>query len=248
MRSEPWLFVTDLEGTLALFTREYMAQFQYPSVWQALAYALGPECFKREQDLTATWDRLRKHVQNDVRFRYRQFVDATARIHQEHRLTERLFSGVLESIPWIDGIEEAFAEIAESNGSIAIVTGGFANHAEHVPGRDYVRAIKAGCRYFFDERGALASWRSDNCDTHGKVAAIEAIIAKGRIAPYRCVFVGDGRNDTHIAKHVAGQGGLSIALNACDELKAVASIAIESPDYRTILDPAFKHLDKISIP
>jgi len=247
MRPEQWLFVTDLEGTLALFTREYMAQFQYPSVWQALAYALGPECFKREQDLTARWDHLRKQDQNKARFRYRQFVDATARIHQAHGLTTNLFDGVLDSIPWIDGIAETFDAITDSNGVIAILTGGFANHAERVPGRGSVRAIKAGCRYFFDERGTLASWKSDNCDTHGKVSAIEAMIANYRIDPHRCVFAGDGRNDTHIAKHVAEQGGLSIALNARDELKAVATVAIDSPDYRTLLDPTFKHLNKVSI-
>jgi phosphoserine phosphatase len=219
----------DLEGTLSLITKAY---YKYPSVWPALAERLGPDCWKEENDLTDKWNAQLKDPKLQPRMTYVEYMDRTIRLHQKYSLTEQLFAEVLNGIPWIDGIEETFTELSRHGHIIAIITGGFVNQAERVPGRQHVNYIRGACTYHFDSSGRLARWDLKEYDVQGKVAVINELCAKHGLDPKKdTMHVGDGKNDVYIAKAV----GRSIALNAMPELREVATHVIDATDLRAIL-------------
>lgn len=221
MGKKRWLFASDLEGTLALFTHNH----KYPSVWPMLAEALGPECMKEENDLTDLWNA--KRIQT-----YTEYMQRTIEIHKQYGLTQEVFERVLAGVPWITGIEETFKDIKEDGGMIAIVTGGFVNQAERVPGRTSVDFMRGACKYLFDQTGTLGSWDLFEYDWKGKVATIKDICDRhGLDITQDVVFVGDGKNDVHIAEAV----GHSIAINAHPELRAKATVCVETSDFRAVL-------------
>ena len=62
-------------------------------------------------------------------------------------------------------------------------------------------------------------------DEAGKVDLMRLIAKEHGIKDEHCVFIGDGKNDVHLAQAV----GFSIAFNAQVELKRVSTIVIDQP-------------------
>jgi len=217
----------DLEGTLALISH---GKYKYPSVWPMIAEALGPECKAEEDRLVDLWDKERKKpVQTKT---YAMFVEESIRNHQKYGLTKELFDKTLNQIPWINGISETFKTLKEKNRLIVIITGGFANHAERMPGREYIDYIKGACTYFFSTKGNIERYDCKEYDWQGKVAVIEEICNRhGLDVKKHTTYTGDGKNDPPIAQAV----GISIALNACPELQKVATHSINTATLTDIL-------------
>ena len=93
----------------------------------------------------------------------------------------------------------------------------------------------AACEYFWDGDGKLLHWNLLPCDYEGKADFMKLIMKEHGLKPEQCAFVGDGKNDVHLAKAV----GLSIAFNAAEELQKVSTFSVNQPkgkeDFREIL-------------
>lgn len=221
MDDQKWLLGIDLEGTLAMHNQAY----RYPSVWPVLAETLGTACMSEEDAVTDCWNR--GEIES-----YRRYMELTIALHRKYGLTRDIFERVIEAVPWINGIPETFAEVRRRKGQIAIITGGFANHAERVPGREYVSTILAACKYHFDPSGELTAWDLADYEGAGKVAALERLAEPLGLDLKRDVcFVTDGKNDVPVARAVPR----TIALNAHQDLREATSIHVDATDLCAIL-------------
>ncbi|MFH0961396.1 MAG: hypothetical protein V1820_01800 [archaeon] len=231
----PRIYAFDSEGTL---TTHASAQGRYPSDWPLIANALGPACLAEEDALTARWNEQQRTGELLVGS-YIDFMRQTIEIHRMHGLTEEVFAGVLASVPFIGGVEETFRGIKEANpeNRIAIISGGFENRLERLPGISYVDEIRAACKYRFDpETGLLCGWDLKEYDYAGKVTSLREIAKKyGIPLPDGGCFTGDGRNDSKIMEAVSHR----IALNAHPELvqrvKELGGVSVETNNLRDVL-------------
>ena len=217
----------DLEGTLALIPQ---GRYKHPSIWPMLAEALGPDAKAEEERIVTLLDNER--LKPNSKHTYLELLEYSFKYHKKYGLTKDLFERVINSVKWIKGIPETFRALKERNRLIVIITGGFANHAERVPGKEYVDHIKGSCRYFFDADGQLERAEVNNYDGMGKVAVIEEICKMhGLDAKKHATSVSDGKNDLPIAQAV----GISIALNACPELQNAATYSVNTTTLTDVL-------------
>ncbi|MFH1637529.1 MAG: HAD family hydrolase [Candidatus Woesearchaeota archaeon] len=213
------LIAFDLEGTLADIRAYSGGKHESPSIWPIIADEI--KATEEENRVNKMWKEGKFET-------YIDYMEATIVVHKDYGLTEEIFKGIIDKIPWINGIEETFDELRRSDYKIMIVSGGFRNHAERIPSKpDY---IFAGCDYIFKE-GKLDSWELIESDWQGKIECMDRIIGKLSIIREDCCFVGDGKNDVKIAQYC----GNSIAINACEELKKAAKYSIDTKDLRDIL-------------
>jgi phosphoserine phosphatase len=219
-----------MEGTL--LQKEYRLDdgMVAPSAWTVLAEALGDECLAAENATKVLW------LANKYRG-YLEWMRKTIEIHQRFGLTERVFTEVMNSVPFMPGVESALQRIHERGAVSVVVTGGFKALADRVQRRLRIHHSFAACDYFFDtETGLIDHFNLLPADEAGKVDFMRLTCREYGLDPRECAFVGDGKNDVYLAQAV----GFSVAFNAQQELCAVATETISQPrgceDFTAVAD------------
>jgi phosphoserine phosphatase len=213
----PKIVIMDLEGTLFLKKRRLVDGEVAPSAWTVLADRLGSRCLAEEKETWGRWNRCEYSG-------YVEWMRDTIRIHKKYGLTRDVFEEVINGVKFTPGVRKAVAEFRKFGAITAIVTGGFKALADRA--QLYLRVDHAlsACEYFFNEKtGRIDYFNLLPSDERGKVNFVKLIAQEHGIDLEDCAFVGDGKNDAHIARVV----GFSVAFNAQPELRRVASISIE---------------------
>lgn len=215
----PRIVFLDLEGTVFLKDYRLDAGRVAPSAWAVLAERLGARCLEEEEETQCKWNRQEYPG-------YVEWMRDTIRIHQKYGLTRQVFDEVISSIEFTPGIEEAVQEMQKFGAITAIVTGAFKALADRAQTRLKIDHALSACEYFFDsDTGLIQHFNLLPSDERGKVRFVELLAEEHGVELTQCVFVGDGKNDVHLAQAV----GFSIAFNAQPELRAVATRSIEQP-------------------
>jgi phosphoserine phosphatase len=218
----------DLEGTL--LRKEYHLDNGKvaPSAWTLLAEHLGESCLREEEETKDKWLR-------GMYVGYVEWMRDTIRIHKKYGLTADLFYKVMNSVELMPGAKETVHEFRTKGATTAIITGGFKALADRVQKELKIDHAMSGCEYFFDDvTGEIEHFNLLPSDEEGKVDFMHLIVKEHAVQKENCVFIGDGKNDIYLAEQV----GFSIAFNAQDELKRVATITIDHPpgkeDFREV--------------
>jgi phosphoserine phosphatase len=187
-----------------------------PSAWTLLAERLGANCLERENETKRIW--------NKGGYRnYLEWMRATVDLHREFGLNEELFLSVIESVEFTPGTDTVLANLHESGWITVVITGGFKALADRVQRRLKIQHAFAGCDYFFNaESGLVEHINLLPADEMGKVDFMRLMCREYGADASECVFVGDGKNDRHLASEV----GYSIAFNGQPELIAVTSASV----------------------
>jgi len=217
MKEYPKIIFMDLEGTL--LKKEYKLDNGKvaPSAWTVLAKYLGEECYIEEEKTKEKW--LKGEYSG-----YVEWMRDTINIHKKYNLKYDVFKRVIDSVEIKKGVRKSIDEF-RSNGAItAIITGGFKALADRVQRELKIDHALCGCEYFFDDRtGYIEHFNLLPSDEKGKVDFMKLLLNEYKFGKKDCVFIGDGKNDVHLAKSV----GLAIALDAQKELKEVSNIIID---------------------
>jgi phosphoserine phosphatase len=211
----PRIVFLDMEGTLLLKAHHLDDGRVAPSAWTLLAERMGPECLAAEQETKRLW--LDKQYAG-----YLDWMAHTVAVHRRFGLRRELFDQVLASVPTVPGAERAF-EILRSWGTVtALVSGGFKAHADRLQRQLGIQHTYAACEYFFGSDGLMTHPNLLPADEEGKVDFMRLLCREYAIDPADCAFVGDGKNDVHLARAV----GFSVAFNAQPELIQVSSVSV----------------------
>ncbi len=207
----------DLEGTL--LQKEYRLDNGKvaPSAWTLLADQIGKECLKEEEETKDKWAR-------GEYAGYVEWMRDTIRIHKKYCLSRSIFNRVMKSVELMPGAKKAVAEFKDNGAITAIISGGFKTLADRVQRELKIDHALSGCEYFFNEdTEEIEHFNLLPSDEEGKVDFMKLIAKEHGVNADDCVFVGDGKNDVHLAQAV----GFSIAFNAQSELRKVASKCID---------------------
>ncbi|MBV2125002.1 MAG: HAD family hydrolase [Candidatus Thiodiazotropha sp. (ex Ctena orbiculata)] len=215
----PKVVFLDLEGTLLKKNHQLDDGRVAPSAWTVLAKMLGEDCF-REEELTKD-----KWLRGDYEG-YLDWMKATVEIHRKYGLSEKTFNTLVKNAALIPGTHEAVQYFKSMGAVTAIVTGGFKALSNKAQTSLKIDHAFAGCEYFFSrDTGLIDHYNLLPADEQGKVGFMRLIASEHGASPLECAFVGDGKNDVHLAKIV----GFSVAFNAQEELKIIADRNIVQP-------------------
>ena len=218
------LLVLDMEGTL------FQTKIRLPgtkidsTMWQAIAYALGPEAISAEVETHARWHR----------GEYRSYLDwmkDTIQIHQRCGLKEALFRNLIAAAEYNVGVPNTLASIDRTKYELVLISGGFRELAARAQIDFAIRHAFTACEYIFDKAGLLSGFNLLPCDFDGKLDFIKLMLREYGIGPKDWIFVGDGANDVPIAKAAA----VSVAYKGHPELKAVSTLSIDNFSELSIL-------------
>jgi phosphoserine phosphatase len=199
--------VFDLDGTLLRTT----TVSQYLADWMGHTDAIA--------DLES---RFRAHeISNRV------VADASAAWF-EGREPDRVWAE-LERAPWIEGIEETVGALAAAGARILLGTVTWRFAAEMLQRRYGFDAVCGTEMQVGD--GLLSGRVSRYFDEHDKVRFVEDWSAEHGFGMDEVAAVGDSRSDVPLFE----RAGLSIALNATEDARAVADRAVDSEDLRDVL-------------
>ncbi len=216
------LVFLDMEGTV--FKKDYSTNFGVvaPSAWAVIAKSLGEEALAVEKQLQIEW-------KNRGFSRYVEFVDDTVRnVHIPYGLTKSLFNSIINSVEYHEGVHYAIGVLHNAGIMTAMVTGGFKAQADRAGVDLGLKHWAAACDYFWNENGTIRHWNSMPYDEEGKVDFMRDVMREHGFSPDECAFVGDGKNDRHLAARV----GYSISFNGQEELENVVSAIIRQPEGR----------------
>jgi phosphoserine phosphatase len=220
------LIFFDMEGTI--FRKVLSDNSQHKSMWTGIAQALGKKALNDEEKTLEKWN-AGKYAG------YVEWCEDSIRVHVKHGITKGLFEKVIASYDYFPGVKEVFAELKKKGMRTALISGGFKAMADKAQRELKIDHSLCACEYLWDGKGNLAYWNILPCDYEGKVDFMKLIMKEHGFSKEECAFVGDGKNDVHLAKAV----GLSIAFNAAAELQKAATFSIKQPvgkeDFREIL-------------
>lgn len=194
------LLVLDIEGTL------FKSNIQLPgtsidsTIWQGIAYALGPDAIKEEVESHERWDR----------GGYASYVDwmrDTILIHQRQGLSESLFRELISSAEYNSGVVETLSEVNRSEYELVLISGGFRALAVRAQRDLKIHHAFAACEYFFGTDGTLEGYNLLPCDFDGKADFIRLMLKEYRLSSAGWLFVGNGRNDAPIAREAPAAVG-----------------------------------------
>lgn len=213
------LLFLDMEGTLFAKQRIKLREGEtrvHHSLWSRLMYELGPEVAEEDARNLARWEA----GEYDSYF---QWIEQSARNLQKYGLTRSLFQTTMDDIPYNPGVPETLEALHERGIRTCIVSGGFYDQARKALRELKVNHAFAAIDLFWDESGNLSHWNLFPTDYEGKIDFVRLLKREYRLESRECAFVGDGRNDVHIAKEV----GTSFAYDAHPDLVTAATHTIE---------------------
>jgi phosphoserine phosphatase len=206
------LLVCDVEGTI--FKAQYKIKgTDYAStMWQPIAQRLGDAAIQAERDTHIKWE-------NGEYKTYRDWVNATVQIHKDFGLHRDTFNDLINGAEFNDGVVEFFDQLDRDEYTPVLVSGGFQELIRRAQKELNINHGVGACEYIFhDEDGLLVNHALNSCDFEGKYDYIKMLFSDyGLNAKEDWVFIGDGKND----KHIAQKAPLSFGINAHPELKAV---------------------------
>ena len=214
------LIVCDVEGTIFQAKYKIEGTDYASSMWQPIAQALGEKAVKEEYETHLKWEN--KEYDN-----YVDWVKATVAIHKKHRLSRDTFQRLIDNAEYMPGVVEFFQKIDREKFIPVLITGGFMNLARRAKKELKIESanIFASCNYIFDMFGNLVDWDIQPSDFEDKIACVKTVLDNyGLDFNDDWVYIGDGKNDVPIAE----MAPYSFAINAHEELRAVASQNINS--------------------
>lgn len=219
----------DMEGTLFKEVGTHADGTRSVSAWPLLAERLSPTAHAAENAHYEKWKR-------GEYASYIPWMEDTSMIFIKEGMTREFFYSVINSMEYFPRVKETFDALHEKGIRTGVITGGFYEHAERAVRDLGLHHARASCRFFWDETGKLSHWEFEEHGLEGKVGAAKTIAEQYGAPLQECAFVGDGSNDVHIAQSV----GTSIAFNGEEELRRVATYAVNQEkgkeDFRAILE------------
>jgi phosphoserine phosphatase len=213
--SIPKIWFFDMEGTLLEKDTSLDNGKVAPSAWTVLAKMISQECYLEEERTKDKW----------LNGEYRGYLDwmqDTILIQKKHGLKRCHLEQIVESAKLHNGAFELIEYIKKSGAKTVLISGGFKALADKVQRELKIDHSFSACEYFFDKDGNLDFYNLLPTDNEGKVSFMQQIVKEYGVSSSECVFVGDGKNDVHLAKEV----GTSIAFNAQPELVNVSTFSI----------------------
>jgi len=233
------ILFTDMEGTVFKKDVRIDRGVVAPSLWAGIALTLTEsEEGQRVASVCGktAWD-VEKRLQDEWAARgfskYVEFVDDTVRqVHAPYGLKRDVFDSLVAGVEYQKGVHETFAYLREQGIMSAMVTGGFWEQARRAQCDLGIRHVAASCEYNWAADDTIHSWNSLPYDEVGKVHFLRDIIREHGLDPSECAFIGDGKNDRHLAREV----GLAIGITPQDGLVPACHAIIREPDYRAVID------------
>ena len=179
--------------------------------------------FKSDRLLAAENETKRRWVDGGYGGSYLEWMRDTVEVHRRFGLTESVFNEVVSSVEFMPRADATLARIHAWGVKSVLITGGFKALADRVQKLMRIHHALAACEYFFDSStGLIHHANLLPADEKGKVDFMLLICREYAVSPSDCAFVGDGKNDCHLAREV----GFSVAFNAQPELSAITSASI----------------------
>lgn len=213
------LIVFDLDGTLL-----QNIDFSWRLVWDFI----GDEEKDRKKGLL---------LYHSNKISYEEWCLWCANKFKEKRLNRFNFKEITKGVKLIENLHETLLELKSRGCHLAIISGGidvFLDELipDHMEIFDYTFINKL----HFNKNNLLDYIEPTPFDFESKVNGIHYLCKKLKIDKTQAVFIGDSFND----KHVAGEVGLSIALQPnSSELKELFDIVIDSGNLKDIIPVIF---------
>ncbi len=131
--------------------------------------------------------------------------------------------------PWIDGMAETFQALAAAGVSLLLGTITWRFAAEMLQERYGFQAVSGTEMQTSD--GTLSGVVSRYFDEHDKVRFVEEWCNQSGYSMSQVAAIGDSRSDVPLFRRV----GMSIALNATPDARAVATHVLDTEDLRDVL-------------
>lgn len=216
----------DMEGTILEKNISLDNGKVAPSAWTALAKEISDECYLEEEITKDNW------LDNKY-ISYTEWMKDTVRIHIKHGMNKKHLLKIINSTKFHNGAHDLFDFLRKKNVVTALISGGFKHLADLTQVELKIDHAYSACEYFFDEFGNVLHFNLLPTDETGKLVFMKHLAEEYGVALSDCIFVGDGKNDVHLANKV----GTSIAFNAQKELIDVSTFSIsqEKPDLSDII-------------
>lgn len=228
---KPKLIFLDLEGTLVQIPPIQSSTQVARSAWTTIAHRLGEPCLQEEEASKRKWE-LGAYTS------YLEWMEDSLLTLKRHGLTGSIFNYTIDSLVEFPGVRRAANEFHEMGSNIVIISGGFKRMADRIQLAIKARHAMAACDLFFNKRTDLLDhWNLLPSDYAGKVDFMKLMIREYGCSAKDCVFVGDGNNDAYLAAEV----GVSIAFNAQDGMKRVATYAVDNYDFSAVAELVKDH-------
>ncbi|MGM5531620.1 HAD family hydrolase [Mixta calida] len=216
----------DMEGTILEKNIALDNGKVAPSAWTALAKEISEECYQEEELTKDLW------LQGKYGS-YTEWMKDTVRIHIKHGMRKEHLVRIMNATKFHDGADELFNFFREKNIITALISGGFKHLADLAQTKLFIDHAYSACEYFFDEDGKVMHFNLLPTDEVGKLVFMKHLADEYAANLSECIFIGDGKNDVHLAKMV----GTSIAFNAQKELIDVSTFSIkqDKPDLSSLI-------------
>lgn len=221
----------DMEGTILEKNIALDNGKVAPSAWTALAKEISEDCYLEEEYTKDLW------LQNKYKS-YTEWMRDTVRIQIKHGMKECHLNKVITATKFHHGADVFFDFLRQENIITALISGGFKHLADLAQVRLHIDHAYSACEYFFDKSGNIKHFNLLPTDEKGKLVFMKHLAEEYSVSLSECIFIGDGKNDVHLAKEV----GTSVAFNAQKELADVSTFTIKqkSPDLSALI-PVIRH-------
>lgn len=217
MKNEiPKICFFDMEGTLLRKNHALDNGKVAPSAWTTLAKAISEECYEAEELSKEKW-------LSGGYGSYTDWMYDSILIQKKHGLTQSVFEKIVEESELQSGAKQLVDFLHENGVVTVLISGGFKQLADNVQIALKIRHSYSACEYFFNSGGSLEHFNLMPTDEKGKLVFMQHLAEEYSIDLSECMFIGDGKNDVHLAEKV----GCSIAFNGQPELVQVSSFSIE---------------------
>ena len=216
--ANPKILFLDMEGTL--FEKQRVA---YPdgsvhnTLWARLMAELGTEALQADIDSFKKWE-------SGFYKNYMDWSRHCVEILKRFGLSKAQFYETIHSVQFSDGVRVVMGTVNDLGIITVLISGGFIEQARKAQMELRLTHTHAAVELFWDDAGKIEHWNLYPSDFEGKVDFMKLMIREYGVSPADCWFVGDGANDSALAKEV----GKSFAYQGHEKLVAAASHSIES--------------------
>lgn len=197
-------------------------------------------------DTVFIWQTIHEHFKTDNKKRkkatkkyynkeitYEEWAEHDIKLWKEKKANKKEIFKAISSLKLMKGAKTTIKTLKKKGLKLAIISGSLNIVLEHLwPNYnkyfDYVLINKI----FFDKKGNISKTEFTAYDEEKKSLGLRQIAEMESVELYECVFVGDHKNDAHIAK----EAGLSISFNSKSKaLDEVCDVIIKEKDLKQIL-------------
>lgn len=220
------LLVCDVEGTI--FQPHMIKDAEHHSyIWTKIAEELGSKATEEELQTQKNW-------KNGVYgtpgsgTAYMSWVRATIQVHRNHQLLPKLFTGIIERAPYIEGVQTFFSLLNRAEYIPVLISGGIQNLNQKACDELGIERENsfAACEYYFAPNGKI-DWDLsyiNSCNFWGKEEIVKILLRKYGLGHNDWIFIGDGVNDVKIAK----KAPISIGIRPVGGLEDVVTFGFEN--------------------